>query len=723
MHSGIGVGRVGAAALGVCLLVASGEACGSGGCGDARHGAGPPHTARRDTAAEGYIAVAVGAGTLCAARAAGDVVCWGQGLAAGGTRVEGVTGARGVVVAGAAGQGFCAHTRTGDTPCWSFRDGRAVVEPGAAGPPGPEAPLDGLAASRFSLCGLRGGAVACVQPPRLEPGHGPRGGEQDPVALPGRARALRSLTDAVCAIGDEGVVCYAPGGDEGEAPEVELQIGDRGIRDIGGSVDSHCVLDAQGVRCASRTGAARFSDAPMPAPDLAIPELGTGDRLGVGYGLLCVARAAEVVCVLGGPDAGARAPEDVLRVPARGAVRDLAVFGATACFVDDAGPACVGLRGEASPLPPAAGQPVRVALGAPAVDVAAARGTTCAVTDGGTVACWGEGDGSAHGVRLGGPLHAPRRVDFVEGVRRVRLRSTRAIGFGTAGVFLWGGGVPMDPGLAIAPTRLRDVPTDHAWFDAREQVIVHDSGGRLPAARCAVRYLAGAAPEPRCEPLAPSDADAFAALPARDGPIKEVVSGLRTCVSLADGELRCRDARNALVPVPAARPPTEDGIAASVAGCEGAACGTLGAVARFDDTCAVLRDGGLACWGPGAHRVLGLALADDARGLPRTLQLPVRHPDVTDAVDFCQGARFACVARRGGGARCWPVPSADGEGPPEAVVDAAVMARLQGVRRVACGSHHACALDGDGAVHCWGAVDDGRLGDPAASIVREPWRP
>lgn len=147
--------------------------------------------------------------------------------------------------------------------------------------------------------------------------------------------------------------------------------------------------------------------------------------------------------------------------------------------------------------------------------------------------------------------------------------------------------------------------------------------------------------------------------------------------------------------------------------------------------CAV-RGGSVLCWGTG-KLVPGGPRADKAK--PRDV------PGVSGVVDLDASGSFTCARTKGGETTCWgmdnidPIPKgvtqlAAGFAHACGVVGDAVKCwgsgdddwtvkglfanvPVPGVKRVATGDRHACALTSAGAVLCWGNNDVGQLGSPS----------
>jgi alpha-tubulin suppressor-like RCC1 family protein len=137
------------------------------------------------------------------------------------------------------------------------------------------------------------------------------------------------------------------------------------------------------------------------------------------------------------------------------------------------------------------------------------------------------------------------------------------------------------------------------------------------------------------------------------------------------------------------------------------------------DTCALLSDGALRCWGENTAGQLGLgrvarpenAIGDDEH--PNAIEdIPVGD----EVMDVSVSSNVICAVLRTGKVRCWgdswwlgypyDWKIGDDETPAE-VGDVDVG---ENVREVSVAEEHTCVLLDTGAVRCWGKGDEGRLG-------------
>lgn len=128
-------------------------------------------------------------------------------------------------------------------------------------------------------------------------------------------------------------------------------------------------------------------------------------------------------------------------------------------------------------------------------------------------------------------------------------------------------------------------------------------------------------------------------------------------------------------------------------------------------SCAQMSDETVRCWGENDHGQVGTGAVG-----PFSVPVATQVTNLAGAVDVDAGLLFTCAALAGGTATCW---GADEEGQlGDGVIGSPAIASspqpvigLTGVTAVAAGEHHACAVVTDGAVACWGKDTSGELGD------------
>ena len=142
-----------------------------------------------------------------------------------------------------------------------------------------------------------------------------------------------------------------------------------------------------------------------------------------------------------------------------------------------------------------------------------------------------------------------------------------------------------------------------------------------------------------------------------------------------------------------------------------------------DHTCAVLADTTVACWGWDAEDQCGGQFVEDWVRLP-TLVVDEEGAPFTGAAAIAAGDTFSCAVSTSGMVWCW-----GGNGSGVAGADTSVVVSsphpvpipsLTGVTRLAAGDLHACAVDGEANLWCWGINYDGQLGDGTTDVRYEP---
>ena len=136
---------------------------------------------------------------------------------------------------------------------------------------------------------------------------------------------------------------------------------------------------------------------------------------------------------------------------------------------------------------------------------------------------------------------------------------------------------------------------------------------------------------------------------------------------------------------------------------------SIAVAAGVGHTCAIGLSGGVSCWGSNQQGQLGDGTAIDHL-------VPVPIPSLSAGVRaIALGDYHSCALLLTGGVKCWGYGLFGqlGDGvvrtKSDAPVDVGGLA--SGAIAIAAGSNHSCALLGDGVVKCWGQNSQGTLGD------------
>jgi alpha-tubulin suppressor-like RCC1 family protein len=124
-------------------------------------------------------------------------------------------------------------------------------------------------------------------------------------------------------------------------------------------------------------------------------------------------------------------------------------------------------------------------------------------------------------------------------------------------------------------------------------------------------------------------------------------------------------------------------------------------------TCALLEDQTVKCWGTGSSGELG-------NGSTSNKSTPVAVKGLSGVVQTALGDDFSCALTGGGGVSCWGY-NGDGElgngTTSNSDVPVGVSGLSAGATAIAAGSDFACAVLQSGGVDCWGDNSGGQLGD------------
>ncbi len=145
---------------------------------------------------------------------------------------------------------------------------------------------------------------------------------------------------------------------------------------------------------------------------------------------------------------------------------------------------------------------------------------------------------------------------------------------------------------------------------------------------------------------------------------------------------------------------------------QGLTSGVSAIAAGGNQTCARLSTGGVKCWGDNTYGQLG-----DGTTVSRSMPTSVAGLD-SGVAAVTVGRYHTCVRTTAGAARCWGNNSHSeiGDGTTnQRTTSVPVSGLASGVFEIAAGDSHTCARLANGAVRCWGAIRDGRVGDGSRS--------
>jgi cysteine-rich repeat protein len=140
------------------------------------------------------------------------------------------------------------------------------------------------------------------------------------------------------------------------------------------------------------------------------------------------------------------------------------------------------------------------------------------------------------------------------------------------------------------------------------------------------------------------------------------------------------------------------------------------------NTCALLDDGTVRCWGDNHQGEAGYGHTDFITGVPSTLDAVALG---ADAVALAAGWHHVCAVLEDGTVRCWGVNGSGqlGLGHTETIGDDELPDSEDALDfgatplAIVAGDSHTCVLLDDGGVHCWGVGAEGRLGYASTNNV------
>jgi alpha-tubulin suppressor-like RCC1 family protein len=134
--------------------------------------------------------------------------------------------------------------------------------------------------------------------------------------------------------------------------------------------------------------------------------------------------------------------------------------------------------------------------------------------------------------------------------------------------------------------------------------------------------------------------------------------------------------------------------------------------------CSLPQDGSVQCWGWNEYGQLG----DGTAGKDVVRRAPVTVVGLTGVKDLALGENHSCALLADSTVRCWGSNELGqlGNGSRTASKTPVAVKDLTGVTELIAGGYHSCARLGDDTVRCWGSNGDGQIGDATTENRRVP---
>lgn len=153
--------------------------------------------------------------------------------------------------------------------------------------------------------------------------------------------------------------------------------------------------------------------------------------------------------------------------------------------------------------------------------------------------------------------------------------------------------------------------------------------------------------------------------------------------------------------------------------CDGQVCPETGCIAAIasggEHSCAATSGGDVYCWGANDQMQLGSSGGDSAA--------PRKVAGVSGAMALAAGDDHTCALLGGGGVVCWGANDAGQLGTGQtgaAALAGSPVSSIGGVKALAAGDRHTCAIDSDDSVYCWGDNGMSQVLDGESAAVSTP---
>ncbi len=579
------------------------------------------------------------------------------------------------VFVGPTSEHACLLTTAGELYCWGRndvdqlgrRDGETFYLPRRV--PLGEPVVEAALGERHTCAVLASGKVRCFG----EDASGPRALGDDIKGVDG-ARRLAAGIDFTCALkGDGAVACFGrvPGnaGVTRAAERVFSSVGEGKAIDIAAASRGFCaLLTPETIACVGENqdgalvkgGPGRLVE-PTPVADLEKP-------------ISAISMADDGICALAGSGRvtchGAGAKWE--GTAADGARQFAYAADGTGCAVQADRVTCRSATQSSRRVGDVQGAFREVGVG---------RGFACALPEVGPVVCWGD---NKHGVLGASPLR-PRSIAFevarLEGATRIEAGDGSVCGLVERSVRCFG---DRDRRELSGSRRVGD--------DSAEAIVQSDDIAVGGGIRCGLtKGLASCWGDNSSSGII-TESSGLIDTPvtlASIGRVKQLTFGAtHACAILESGAIRCWGGAGRSRKAPADVPGFGEVSALEAGGRK---------------VCALLADGGVSC------------APFDGEGALR----PVRVPGVRGLVALAVGGRHACGIDAKGTAVCFGENDQGQLGRNEAGKDGIVEVEdLPATLAITAGEAFTCALGDDAKVRCWGAGGDGQLGRPEGALGR-----